>query len=129
MCLSLITKRIDVPTKKDRWVWKVFRVRRGRLFHVFKRVSKPLKRGVWIKSRRITLGDYGPCYPSGFHCFTTKKGAVDYSIDGVRGDVFKVKAKGIRTFGFQESYGCVVADKIFIPKQGATNGKRRNRKD
>lgn len=98
MCLSLITEKIAKPTKDEVWVWKVFRVHKGKVVpalfgldgnrrYASAIANDPLPVDTWLKAKKtqVWAGDIGGIrgkdYLSGFHGSKTLAGAQGFKRD------------------------------------------------
>jgi hypothetical protein len=80
--------------------------------------SLPIRRGVWLKAeKREILTFYEVYYMSGFHGFVAESDAWRFSCN--RADrVVKCQYRGGRLLGMQHDGVTVVADEMFVPKEG-----------
>ena len=114
MCLSTVTEVVKKPTNKEVWAWKVFvRLRNPRRLDFSWRFGEVVQ-DAWMKA----AGQWNdePYYRLGFHCFTTRAGALRYR-DVKDGEVtVRVRVRRVVAYGIQNHDDAIVAREMFIPR-------------
>jgi hypothetical protein len=112
MCLDSIQRSLKA-TSTVKYGWKVFnKGPMGALEFEYNslRDTWTVPRGKWLKAVRHKMG----VYTTGFHVFTQRKDAVNWSYL-FRQAIVKVKIKGVRIEGRQRHGKVLVADYMLVP--------------
>ena len=118
MCLSKVTKVYDVPDPTVRWGWKA--LRRDYYDSALRLPFMCLPRdqgdvvplGRWLKASKGQIGYEEVHYPTGFHIFTQRVDAENYTSTTM---AVRVQYRGLVARGMQDGYRCVVVREMYVP--------------
>ncbi len=118
MCLTTVDEK---KPKSEGYFWKILS-RRGKDYRWLIFSSCPVrKKGIWYRARKERIG-FSDGYISGFHGFETKKGAIEWWGNPIKGIVIKKckyrkgRLKGLQgyRFGNRQPQKAIVADEMMI---------------
>jgi len=135
MCLRSITKRIEKPTDKIVYGWKVFiETEDGKLLAEFADKATTshgaYKTNKWYRARRAPI--CMPCnsYLSGFHTFRLRRDAVRWASPSYLGLVVrKVATQFVETIGEQMLYCEIQPMDVFVAQKMMILPTRRGKYD
>lgn len=131
MCMARIDGKFPISAEEGRlYGYKVFRIRRGRLYGEFCGRSRVRPSGEWLNASDFdSKSGWFPTaarieqYEPGWHVFRTRAGANRWRSDVVNKVVVKVLVRKVREKGkvFAGGVGmhkdCFVCDEMFIPME------------
>lgn len=124
MCLDSVAEIYEEPADKELRVYKVFEWWTGEPHFMYYGGVASTER--WLKSSSKEIkADSLDNYPSGFHCFKTKRGAQQYAgkgFDIVDRIIVRVKIRRVVCVGLQRGYTTYVARQMFVPKEEIAKG-------